>query len=47
VELAAVLALLFVSGYALAVRLERWEQRRIESLKHAMRELEDFLRECE
>lgn len=45
--LAAALALLFVSGYALAVRLERWEQRRIESLKHAMRELEDFLRECE
>jgi len=45
--LAAALVLLFLCGYAWAVRLERWEQRHIESLKRAMRELDDFLRECE
>lgn len=41
------LALLFAGGYMLAVRLERWEQRHIESLKRSMRELDDFMRDCE
>ncbi len=45
--LALSLVALFLCGYALAVRLERWEQRHIESLKRSMRELDDFMRDCE
>ena len=45
--LITLLALLFAGGYMLAVRLERWEQRHIESLKRSMRELDDFMRDCE
>lgn len=41
------MALLFGCGYAVSLCLERWEQNRIDSLKRAMRELDEFMRDCE
>lgn len=45
--LVAVIVLLFAVGYALSLCLERWELNRIESLKRSMRELDEFMRDCE
>lgn len=45
--LAAVVALLFAGGYALSLGLEKWEQRRISSLRSALRELDEFMRDCD